>query len=181
MRISRSELNHIILEELQTISEGWAKGWLGGKKKSKKLEDSERESEEKRKKAKKSLKKAQSSIDRLEKEFGDVKEATIGQLPYRYVELINKWLHMRDKHSSHNLNKLVNYLQGTESAMASKLLIKMAKELQQHKKIASSTVIPKEFTLSDQWQEVPKDTLMPPGAEYRMDLAAEKTYARFKK
>ena len=182
MRISRFELKQIIFEELQIIAEGWSKGWLGGKKKSNKIEDSEEKSKKTRKKAEKSLKKVQSLTDRFEKEFGDLNEVVTGQLSERYIALIYKWLQVKSKQSPHNLNKLVNFLQRSENDVTMKYLLRMAKEVRFHKDtIDASWPSKKEFVLSDQWQEVPKDTIMPPGAEYRMDLAAEKTYAKLRK
>ncbi len=98
-------------------------------------------------------------------------ENVLGQMPYRYVNLVDKWLSMRKKNSPETLNKLVAYLERTEKSMAIKYLTRMAKELKNRKD-------QQDFVLSDEWQEVPKDTIMPPGVEYKMDLAGEKTYAR---
>lgn len=98
-------------------------------------------------------------------------ENVLGQMPYRYVNLVDKWLSMREKNNPEMLNKLVAYLERTEKSIAIKLLTKMAKELKNRKDQQS-------FVLSDEWQEVPKDTIMPPGVEYKMNLSGEKTYAR---
>jgi hypothetical protein len=58
--------------------------------------------------------------------------------------------------------------------MAITAMIKQIKELRKIDQQPAKS----EFKLSDQWQEVPEDAIMPPGVEYRMDLAGEKTYAR---
>ena len=179
MNISRSQLNQMIYEELQEISEGW---FGRGKKKSKKVEDSEEESKKKLKKAEKAIDKTQSTIDRLEKSLRKLKEVAMGQLPERYVGLIYKWLKSLGKESPHNVNKMVNFIQNSETNVATKYLIQMAKEVRfQKDTIDAGWPSKKEFTLSDEWQEVPKGTVMPPGAEYRMDLSAEKTFAKLRK
>ena len=109
-------------------------------------------------------------------------ETLMGQMPKHYIEAVYKWLKLKGKDNPENLNKAVSYLELSKKEDAIKSIIQMAKEIKhQRNTIEAEWPEEKEFNLTDQWQEVPANTIMPPGAEYRMDLANEKTYARILK
>ena len=110
-----------------------------------------------------------------------IKESILGQMPKRYADVVHKWLRLNDRYSPEDMNKYISYIQNSEKREAIKILIAMAKELRAKKNIDDTptmTSAPDQFQISDQWQEVPQGAVMPPGAEYRMDLDKEKTYAR---
>ena len=109
-------------------------------------------------------------------------ETLMGHMPKHYIEAVYKWLKLKGKDNPENLNKAVSYLELSKKEDAIKSIIQMAKEIKhQRNTIEAEWPEEKEFNLTDQWQEVPANTIMPPGAEYRMDLANEKTYARILK
>jgi len=105
-----------------------------------------------------------------EEVYSVIEESVMGQLPEKYIELIYKWLSIEGKANPSTLNKVVSYFQNSEKDEVASYLLKMAKKVKQNKNMP--------LKLTDKWIEVPKGSIMPPGAEYRMDLSAEKTYAR---
>jgi len=102
--------------------------------------------------------------------YSVIEESVMGQLPEKYIELIYKWLSLEGKTNPDTLNRVVSYFQNSEKDYVVNKLVKMAKKVKQNSNIP--------LKLTDKWIEVPKGSIMPPGAEYRMDLSDEKTYAR---